>query len=206
MYGPRFTALITEPGALNGWRSTWSEGLADLAGDEIRAGLVACLNASDWPPTLPEFRRLCRPVPDYETAFRDAVTAAGHRLRGENADWSSPALYWTAQDFGFFELQHAAWETSRARWTRLLDERLRDPRLPPIPLPRAALPAVGQTHRRGAARAAIEATTARLTTMRPWDGVAWAHWIMGRLERGEVVSSLLEQKAREVLKTCASSA
>lgn len=41
---------------------TWSVGLRDLTEDEVFNGLEACMKATgEWPPALPEFRRLCRP-------------------------------------------------------------------------------------------------------------------------------------------------
>lgn len=43
---------------------TWAVGLEDLSDGELRAGLAACLSwTEDWPPTLPQFRALCRPPP-----------------------------------------------------------------------------------------------------------------------------------------------
>lgn len=42
---------------------TWAQGLADMSNIELRAGFVACVKRSEsWPPSLPEFRALCRPV------------------------------------------------------------------------------------------------------------------------------------------------
>ena len=33
-----------------------------MSPEELRTGIVACLHwEPDWPPTLPQFRRLCRP-------------------------------------------------------------------------------------------------------------------------------------------------
>lgn len=52
--------------------ATWVMGLSDISGDELSAGLRGCLKRSegsrrsgdeDWPPTLGEFRILCRPTP-----------------------------------------------------------------------------------------------------------------------------------------------
>lgn len=45
---------------------TWQRGLRDLTREEISAGLRALLTRDDtWPPSLPEFRQLCRPpAPD----------------------------------------------------------------------------------------------------------------------------------------------
>jgi hypothetical protein len=43
--------------------STWLAGLVDMTPEELRTGLVACLTWEPvWPPTLPQFRKLCRPI------------------------------------------------------------------------------------------------------------------------------------------------
>ena len=42
---------------------TWVRGLSDMEPDDIAKGLEACLtNGDGWPPSLPEFRQLCRPA------------------------------------------------------------------------------------------------------------------------------------------------
>jgi hypothetical protein len=38
----------------------WSEGLAGYPYDEINAALTYCLDHNTYPPTLPEFKRLCK--------------------------------------------------------------------------------------------------------------------------------------------------
>jgi len=41
---------------------TWLAGLIDMTEEELRTGLLGCLEwPGDWPPTLPQFRKLCRP-------------------------------------------------------------------------------------------------------------------------------------------------
>ena len=43
---------------------TWALGLSGLGPQDISRGLMACLDRTDpWPPTLPEFRALCKPEP-----------------------------------------------------------------------------------------------------------------------------------------------
>lgn len=51
---------------------TWVRGLADITNEELAKGLRGCLKRSesskragddDWPPTLGEFRILCKPTP-----------------------------------------------------------------------------------------------------------------------------------------------
>lgn len=42
---------------------TWLAGLVDMTPEELRTGLVACMTwEQEWPPTLPQFRTLCRPI------------------------------------------------------------------------------------------------------------------------------------------------
>lgn len=42
--------------------NTWAIGLADMTVEEIGIGLNECVHRADpWPPSLPEFRALCRP-------------------------------------------------------------------------------------------------------------------------------------------------
>jgi hypothetical protein len=69
IYGPRWvSAMGVSPLAADGSVTvageTWSEGLADLTGDQFAKGLRSCLSSGDgWPPTLPEFRLACIGVP-----------------------------------------------------------------------------------------------------------------------------------------------
>ena len=64
---------------------TWAAALADLAEDELFAGLRACaLSGDGWPPTLPEFRALCRPTRrEHAAAYRTAPPAIERKLSDE---------------------------------------------------------------------------------------------------------------------------
>ena len=42
---------------------TWALGLIDITSEELACGLRACVSSGEaWPPSLPEFRALCRPL------------------------------------------------------------------------------------------------------------------------------------------------
>lgn len=83
---------------------TWLAGLVDMTPDELRTGLVACMTwEAEWPPTLPQFRTLCRPIrevaheiyqrlpePEEHRAQRKAVGLAhlaSLREEGRFKDW-----------------------------------------------------------------------------------------------------------------------
>jgi len=56
-------------------RDTWQRGLRDITTAELAAGLRAVIARPDpWPPSLPEFRALCRPpAPDPAHVFYRAL-------------------------------------------------------------------------------------------------------------------------------------
>ena len=58
IYGHKWTSAYGDKPV-----DTWVDGLRDIEPLEIAKGLEGCLlNGDGWPPSLPEFRQLCRPV------------------------------------------------------------------------------------------------------------------------------------------------
>lgn len=99
-------------------KSVWADCLAGYDADEIRRGLDACL-CRDWPPTLPEFAKLCRPPLDYERAYIEAVEQMRRRDTGDDT-WSDAAIYWAAARMGADVRAHA-YPAIKSRWTVSLD-------------------------------------------------------------------------------------
>lgn len=66
IYGHKWSSSMGESaianGALSDVAQTWATGLNGVTGEQLAAGLHACINRNEpWPPTLPEFRALCKP-------------------------------------------------------------------------------------------------------------------------------------------------
>ena len=122
---------------------TWSEDLSDLSKDELGRGMKACRD-KPFPPTLPEFRKMCRPPIDPEAAYHEAIEQFRRRKDG-NDNWSHPAIFWTAIEIGEFDLRNSNWQTMQSRWTSKLKSTLEKRDLPEIPPRREALPEPGQT-------------------------------------------------------------
>jgi len=58
IYGHKWTSAYGDEPV-----DSWVRGLSDIEPKEIATGLEACvMRGDDWPPSLPEFRGLCRPV------------------------------------------------------------------------------------------------------------------------------------------------
>ena len=56
IYGHKFISSHGEADS-----GTWLKGLSDKEPEDIARGLAACLQREDaWPPSLPEFRELCK--------------------------------------------------------------------------------------------------------------------------------------------------
>lgn len=143
-YGARF-ADMWRGCDLAGIKQVWAAELGDYSREEIARGVASC-RTRDWPPTLPEFLKLCRPAIDYERAYHEAVEQM--RKREDGADtWSTPAVFWAACKLGG-DLRAHPYHAIKGRWAAALDAASQDlaaGKLPAeIPERRVALPAPGQ--------------------------------------------------------------
>jgi hypothetical protein len=95
------------------WRDTnielvkqlWADEMGKLSNDDLRRGYGA-LMSRDWPPSLPEFIKLCRPTIDPTVAYYEAVAGMQARERGEVGKWSHPAIFWAAVQISAFDLKN----------------------------------------------------------------------------------------------------
>jgi len=67
IYGHRWASAYSDNPAGSAGQ-TWAKGLAGISPGQLAAGIVACIaRATDWPPSLPEFRRMCLGIPSVAT-------------------------------------------------------------------------------------------------------------------------------------------
>jgi len=125
-------------------KDSWNQKLACLDEAQVRHGLVACMTR-EWPPTLPEFVKLCCPWMAPEVAYHEAVRGMSARKRGEIGIWSHPAVYWAAVGVSTVDLLSSTYGSIKTRWEKTLSDELAKGAWPDIPEPRQALPAPGQT-------------------------------------------------------------
>lgn len=124
--------------------ATWAEDLADLTVDELKSGLSAC-KTRPFPPTLPEFRALCRPPVNLALSYLEAVEQLVKRQRGEDR-WSSPVVFWAAAKIGN-DIANHTFDSMKARWTKSMadaEREISEGALPnSVPARMEALPAPG---------------------------------------------------------------
>lgn len=126
-------------------KNGWAESLAGLSAHEIRGGLEKLENSgAAWPPSLPEFKAMCRAAIDHEAAFSEAVEQFARKDAKREWQFSHPAIYWAAAKIGAFDIKSLTWNMIKARWTKALDEQLSAGRWQPVPTALPALPPPGK--------------------------------------------------------------
>lgn len=130
MYPNRWRAAFANEQAIQNWRDAWSIAFAEegIAPAELGKGLAACRRLYDWPPSLTEFMKACRPPIDQEVAFDEAckMMAIRYDKVPGREEWSHPAIFWAAHEFGSFELKRTTYDKAKTRWRHCFDKAMAD--------------------------------------------------------------------------------
>jgi hypothetical protein len=180
----------------------WTRGLRGYTPREIRRGIEA-LETRPWPPTLPEFKGLCRPPVDGLVAYYEAVAGVAARAAGEFGKWSHPAVYWAAMPLAF-DLGSQTYSQIKPRWERALVEQMDLGEWQEIPRPMLALalPGAAALSRENADRMLhqLKASTVAKKAVDKIDHKAWAKRILEREKRNDKTLTLIQVKfAREAM-------
>lgn len=144
-YPNRWRAAFANAQAIQNWREAWAEAFAEegLTTSDISTAIRTCRKMYDWPPSLPEFLKACRPSLDSESAFCEAAREIGKRATNQDK-WSHPAIYWAAVQMGVDLINHPYSEIKN-RWNKALSTELEKGSWDEIPRRVEALVAPGQT-------------------------------------------------------------
>lgn len=122
-------------------KSEWAISLGRLSREDIARGVnLLRSRPPKYVPMLPDFLEMCRIDP--EDAYNEAQMQMPLRLLGKD-QWTMPAAYWAALDYGGFDFRNSNWSNAKAKYSRLLANRLQG--CPPVPPHREALPEPGAT-------------------------------------------------------------
>lgn len=163
----------------------WANELGGFTREELARG-AAALGVATFPPTLPEFKKLCRPGIDSLAAYHEAVEGCRARERGEIGNWSHPAIFWAASAMAY-DLKQLAYNVIAKRWETALHAEMSKGEWSAIPAPMIALPAPGKTltsKQEGAAMIAQYNASDILKTSRS-DHRAWIKAIFKRQADGD---------------------
>lgn len=139
-YGAKFADQWrgVDPEAL---KRHWAEKLGGYGREEIARG-VNSLDTRDWPPTMPEFLKLCRPPISPDAAYHEACMQYPLWVEGKEFRFSRLEIFWAAKSIGIFDLRNLRYDQIKGRWAQALEDAARDP----IPAPPVALPRQGDIH------------------------------------------------------------
>lgn len=147
MYPGKWRKEFPDVESIESWQEAWAEAFTEdgVTPQDVAAGLKACRRLFDWPPSLVEFMKACRPFLIPENAFHDAVRGLAARKRGEVGQWAHPAVYWATVRVGRHDMENCGYAVLRTRWEAALSEELSRGTWGPVPAPAAALPAPDKT-------------------------------------------------------------
>lgn len=186
----------------DGVKRHWAEALGVMSDAELRRGVFK-LGTRDWPPTLPEFMKLCRPVVDPVVAYHEAIQQGALRERGEPDEWSCPAIFWAWKKIGAFDFTHSAYALLKPRWEAALASELAKEAVEPVPAQMLALPTPGKaTLSVESARdllADFKVKSVRHGVSVAADGKRWARNILQRRANGESLEIAQVENAEQAL-------
>lgn len=102
-------------------KADWANEIIRLPKNLVADGLRRA-RKSQWCPTLAQFISMC--LPTAEQAFFEAVAGATERSHGREFEYSCPAVYWAAVEFGGSELRIGDWKKAQYRWLKIWDATL----------------------------------------------------------------------------------
>lgn len=146
-YPNKWRANFRDERAIVDWRQAWAEAFDDegVTPQDVALGIKNCRRMYEWPPSLPEFLKACRPHLEPNVAFFEAVRGMQARSAGKTGDWSHPAIFYAALAVGQYEMMNQSYQQLKARWEKAFGEQLALGQWPEIPPVVEALPAPART-------------------------------------------------------------
>jgi hypothetical protein len=145
MYPNKFRANFASESALQNWREAWAEAFDEerITGQDVANGLVACRKNYDWPPSLTEFLKACRPPINPDTAYYEAVEGLTARRKGDMGVWTHPAIFFASTPLAY-DLLNSSYSQMKERWRDSLAKEIAKGAWGEIPRPHLALQAPGK--------------------------------------------------------------
>ena len=166
--------------AYENWETAWAEAFDEegILPVDVALGIQNSRRMFDWPPSLTEFLRACRPYLEPDVAYFEAVRGMQARERGERGEWSHSAIWHAAVAVGRFDLLHQAYQQMEGRWKKALNAQLALGAWPDIPDPAPALPAPQGAGQSEQGTKAMREMAQQAINRKGKDHKAWAKGIM----------------------------
>ena len=185
-YPNRWRASFQTEQAIANWREAWAEAFDEegISTQMISDGIRRCRKLYDWPPSLTEFVKACKPPIDIDAAVYEAI--AQMRARQESKDvWSNPAIFWAAARVGEFDMLSQTFAQIKPRFEAELKKVLEKEVMPvPARVPLIAAPSKAESTREFG-RKKLEELGASALIRNPSKGgnIEWAEKILAEQDR-----------------------
>ena len=183
MYGNKFSDMW-RGFDIDSIKTTWAAELGRLSRDELAHGVSQLVN-QEWPPTLPQFMKICRKNIDPLAAYYEAINGVVARERGEIGEWSHPAIFWASVKVGAFDLKGQSYQQIKSRWETALQAQIDAGTWKDIPEALIALPAPPTQATAAIADKFMEEIDVIKTAESKTDHKIWAKLIMQRHKAGD---------------------
>lgn len=180
LYPGKWKSNFVGEAAMSNWEQAWAEAFDEegIVPVDVALGIQNSRRMYDWPPSLTEFLRACRPYLEPDVAFFEAVRGMQARERGERGEWSHPAIFHAAAAVGRFDLLNQAYQQMEGRWKKALHAQLALGAWPDIPDPAPALPAPSSARQTEQGAEAMREMTQKAINRKGKDHKAWARTIL----------------------------
>lgn len=196
-YGKKFTDQWGELDSEK-METHWCKHLTGFTPREFKRGLAAMENCA-WPPSLPEFKKLCRPPLDSTVAYYEALAGVEARNKGEVGVWTHPAIFWAAMPLSF-DLTHQTFSAMKGRWEKALNEQLEKGEWAEIPKPLIAIENKKDEMSKEKAAQFLESAGVKEVSQKTGH-LAWAHKILENVKNNTRAYPMISiQFAKEALK------
>ncbi|MGX6999884.1 replication protein P [Caballeronia sp. KNU42] len=141
-YPNRWRAAFANEHAIANWRESWAEAFDEegVTTQMVSEGIRACRKMYDWPPSIAEFLKACKPPINIDAAVYEAIEQMRARQHGKD-EWSDPAIYWAAAKVGEYDIISQTFSQLKPRFESALKKVLQGEILPvPVRIPALAAP------------------------------------------------------------------
>lgn len=189
-YPNRWRAAFASEQAIANWRESWAEAFDEegLTPQMISDGLRACRKTYDWPPSITEFLKACKPQINVDSAIYEAIEQMRKRQHGKDS-WTNPAIYWAATKVGEFDMITQSFTSIKPRFESALKKVLAGEILPvPARVPALVAPGAAESTREYGAQRLEELGASEVLKRGPrGPGLHWAYQTIEDSKKGVVV-------------------
>ncbi|MFM0662973.1 replication protein P [Paraburkholderia sediminicola] len=190
IYPTRWKAQFPNERAIENWREAWAEAFEEERIDTrmVSDALRMCRKTHDWPPSLAEFLKACKPIINVDAALHEAVNQMHARQLCKD-QWSDPAIFWAAVKVGEFDLLSLPFAALKPRFEAALTN-VREGEVLPVPARVPALQAPGKsesTREYGRQRLNELSASNLIRKVSQGGNLAWAYRAIEEHERAGMV-------------------